>query len=191
MIVEGRHRDLVGTIRRMLKDSVVVRLHPSEEDVEVPQGYARVITSRSSTPVHTASEDDRATKSAPKDWVTRALRVRIVSKKLKGGLYYNKKAVVVDVKSSERRRYCQIKTDEGKMLEGMLQFVLLSSLLTILSRCSRGRFGDGCSAWQPHGFNSTWFGARTYRSLVGKKRQLGDGGCATCRFNGNIDLEIR
>ena len=59
------------------------------------------------------------------------LRVRIIDKDLKKGKYYKEKVVVIDVPYPGS---CVCKTDDGKVIEGVLQ----SSVETVIPRHDNG-----------------------------------------------------
>eukprot|EP00041_Stephanoeca_diplocostata_P032424 m.1037950 g.1037950 ORF g.1037950 m.1037950 type:complete len:469 (+) comp24146_c1_seq8:217-1623(+) len=138
VLLEGAHKGLCGKIRRFKGDRIEVELSlGSDANIKVYEDQLRAIsreeykslkaqrgsraTSGSSKSgkhhLDTESQDHKRQRVVP--WLTRNIRVRVISDKYMKGRYYNKKVRITNVLTPTT---CECCTDDGKLLEGTVLF---------------------------------------------------------------------
>ncbi|CAL1538698.1 unnamed protein product [Lymnaea stagnalis] len=93
-----------------------------------------------------SDEEALATNKSSPPWLRNDLRVRIIDKNVKRGKYYNEKVVIIDVPSSG---ICMCKTEDGKVIENLLQTQLETVIpkndrayVAVVSGSHRGQIGQ-------------------------------------------------
>jgi len=132
-IISGLHDGLTGIIKSMDSENAVIIL-PNEELLSVNisdlslmnmniQNSSETINDkkRKQNPIKENNEDRKISKNeqqTKKPWLRQHIIIRIISKSFKDGMYYNKKARVLDVTSSGE---CQVEIMDSskKLLEGI------------------------------------------------------------------------
>jgi len=134
-IISGLHDGLTGIVKLMDSENAIVVL-PNDEHIEVSVSDLSLMNmqnaiepidnkkKRKENPSNENSSEDRKMskseqpKIAKSSWLRPHIIVRIISKTLKDGMYYNKKARVLDVASSG---VCQVELLDAskKLLDGI------------------------------------------------------------------------
>lgn len=155
LVRAGPHRDLYGSIVDVIGESrltaklaiggAVVALHRDDVDVVSARDFA--------AHAHDAAHDFAAHDAAAQrdaehhaSWLHAHTRVRIISRSLGGGGYYERKVTVVDVTEPG---VCLCRDDEGRLLEGVRQRDLETvvprqsgALVMLLRGPHRGRIAE-------------------------------------------------
>jgi len=145
-IASGPHEGLYARVLQELPgDEVVVRLLASEEDVVVIKSDLNLTMTEStnhpalqskhskreksctSTTKAKSKVDLQDTGSSSKTWLCPHIMVRVISKKIGGGKFYNKKGHIVDVIG---RHECTIQLLDGALVESIRQ----SGLETVIPK---------------------------------------------------------
>jgi len=157
-ITSGPHEGLYARVLQELPEGeVVVKLLASEEDVVVGKSDLNLtMTESTSHPAlkkKHASRDESGSGSKSKSysdsslsqtWLCPHIMVRVVSKKVGGGKYYNKKGHIIDVVG---RHECNIQLLDGALVESLRQSGLetvipkLGGRVMVVNGSSKGNLG--------------------------------------------------
>lgn len=140
-IASGPHEGLYARVlQECPNEEVVVRLLVSDEDVVVSKSDLNLSVTERTLPnhpalkkhkksgnEHTHSKSKSQDTDSSKTWLCPHIMVRIISKKVGGGKYYNKKGHIVDVVG---RHECTIQLLDGVLVDGIRQ----SGLETVIPK---------------------------------------------------------